>query len=175
MKFIKEQIKVIKEKDPAVHSIFEIFLYPGFIALLYYKIFHFLYLKKFYFLSRLLSERCKKRTGIEIHPGATIGRRLFIDHGNGIVIGETCIIKDDVEIYHGVTLGGISSDKIKRHPTIENNVLIGCNSTILGNITIGANSKIGANSIVIKDVPSNSTVVGKLSKVVKINGIKLKN
>lgn len=166
-KFIKEQIKLIKIKDPAIHNIMEIFLYPSFKALFRYKIAHFFYLKRHYFIARLISERAKRKTGIEIHPGANIGKNLFIDHGNGVVIGETAIIKDNVTIFHGVTLGGLGYEKGKRHPTIGNNVLIGCGAKILGNIEIGNNSKIGANAVVLKDVDSNCTVVGVPGRMIK--------
>lgn len=160
MNFIKEQLKLIKEKDPAIKSNLEVFLYPSFKAILYYKVAHYLYNHQRYFLARFLSEIAKRKTGIEIHPGATIGKRLFIDHGMGVVIGETTIIGDDVLIYHGVTLGGISNTKEKRHPTIGNRVVIGCGAKVLGNIIIGDDAKIGANSVVLKDVENNTTVVG---------------
>lgn len=160
MKFIKEQIKLIREKDPAIKSNLEVLLYPSFKALIYYRITHYLYKKKRFFFARFLSERAKRKTGIEIHPGATIGKKLFIDHGMGVVIGETAIIGDNVLIYHGVTLGGVTTNSGKRHPTIGNNVVIGCGAKILGNIIIGNNSKIGANSVVLKDVLENTTVVG---------------
>lgn len=159
-KYIKSEIKNIREKDPAIKSNLEVFLYPSFKALIYYKIAHFLFLRKHYFLARLLSERAKRRTGIEIHPGAIIGKNVFIDHGMGVVIGETAIVGDNVVIYHGVTLGGTQNIKTKRHPTILDNVMIGAGAKVLGNITIGANSKIGANAVVTKDIPANSTVVG---------------
>lgn len=152
--------KLIKEKDPAFHSPLEILLYPFFKVYIFYKISHCLYKRKLYFLARLFSELAKFRTGIEIHPGATIGQNFFIDHGVGVVIGETTIIKNNVMLYHGVTLGATKNTKNKRHPTIEDNVVIGANATILGDIIIGANSKIGANSIILKDVPPNSTITG---------------
>ena len=158
--FIKDQIKTIKKNDPAIHSIFEVFLYPSFKAQFSYKIASFFYKHKRYFIARLISEHAKRKTGIEIHPGAKIGKNLFIDHGSGVVIGETSIIGDNVIIYHGVTLGGVKNIKGKRHPTIKDNVMIGCGSKILGDITIGENSKIGANSVVLKDVGCNTTVVG---------------
>lgn len=164
---LRDVIKVIKEKDPAIKSTFEVLLYPGFRALVYYKFSHWFYLRKHFFIARWLCERAKRKTGIEIHPGATIGKRLFIDHGMGIVIGETAIIGDDVTIYHGVTLGGVSTAKKKRHPTIGNNVMIGCCSILLGDIKIGNNSKIGANSVVLKNVKSNTTVVGIPAKKIK--------
>ena len=166
-KYIKEQIKLIRKNDPAINSNLEAFLYPCFKVLIYYKIAHFFYIRKYYFIARFLSERAKRKTGIEIHPGATIGKNLFIDHGTGIVIGETTIIKDNVTIYHGVTLGGRGKDKGKRHPTIGNNVIIGCGAKILGNINIDDNVKIGANAVVLKDVKNNSTVVGIPGKIIK--------
>ena len=151
--------KTINKKDPAAHSLISVvLLYPGFHVLFFYKIAHFLYNKRLFFISRLISQLARFLTGIEIHPGAVIGKRLFIDHGMGIVIGETTIIGDDCTIYHGVTLGGTGKEKIKRHPTIGNNVMIGCK--VLGNIVIGNNVKIGANSVVLKDVEENTTVVG---------------
>lgn len=165
--FIKEQIKTIKKNDPAIHSIFEVFLYPSFKAQVYYKISSFFYKKKLFFLARLISEHAKRRTGIEIHPGAKIGKNLFIDHGNGVVIGETTIIGNNVVMFHGVTLGGLGNIKGKRHPTIKDNVYIGCGAKILGNITIGENAKIGAGSVVLKDVNPNSTIVGIPGKETK--------
>ncbi len=159
--------KNIKEKDPAAKSILTvILLYPGFHAIISHRIAHFLYCHKLYFLSRIISQISRHKTGIEIHPGAVIGNRLFMDHGMGIVIGETTIIGDNCTIYHGVTLGGTGKDKIKRHPTLKNNVLVGCGSKVLGNITIEENVKIGANSVVLKDVPKNSTIVGIPGKIV---------
>lgn len=158
--YIKKQISLIKKLDPAIKSDFEVFLYPSFKVMIYYRIAHYFYLKNFFFLARYLSEKAKRKTGIEIHPGATIGKNLFIDHGTGVVIGETAIIGDNVVIYHDVTLGGILNTTKKRHPTVGNNVIIGCGSKILGNINIGNNVKIGANSIVLKNVCDNSTIVG---------------
>lgn len=166
-KYIKEQIKLIRKNDPAINSNLEVFLYPCFKVLIYYRIAHFFYIRKHYFIARFLSEIAKRKTGIEIHPGAIIGNNFFIDHGTGIVIGETTIIKDNVTIYHGVTLGGRGLDKGKRHPTIGNNVIIGCGAKILGNINIGNNVKIGANSVVLKDVIDNATIVGIPGKIVK--------
>lgn len=160
MKYILEQINLIKEKDPALHSFLEVLLYPSFIIQIYYRIAHFFYQHKMFFIARFISEIGKKKTGIEIHPGATIGHNLFIDHGNGIVIGETSILHDNITIFHNVTLGGTKNIKIKRHPTIKNNVLIGCNTTILGNIVINDNVKIGAGSIILKSIDKNKTVVG---------------
>ena len=151
----------ISKKDPAARGIFTvILLYPGFHALVSHRISHFLFKHHLYFLARLISQISRHKTGIEIHPGATIGNRLFIDHGMGIVIGETTIIGDNCTIYHGVTLGGTGKDKIKRHPTLKDNVLVGCGSKVLGNITIGKNVKIGANSVVLKNIDEDKTVVG---------------
>lgn len=166
MSFFKEQIKVIKENDPSIHSNLEAILTPGFKALIFYKISHYFYKQKHFFLARWLSERGKRKTGIEIHPGAIIGKRLFIDHGTGVVIGETTIIGNDVTIFHGVTLGGTGKEKGKRHPTIGNHVFIGAGAKILGNIHIGDNSKIGANAVILKEVPSNSTIVGIPGKII---------
>ena len=160
MGYIKSHIYLIKRKDPAIKKNIEVFLYPSFKAVTYYRIAHYFYLKKHFFIARLLSEKAKKKTGIEIHPGAKIGKNFFIDHGTGVVIGETTIIGDNVMLYHGVTLGGVTMNKGKRHPTIEDNVVIGCGAKVLGNITIGKNSKIGANSVVLKDVKENTTVAG---------------
>lgn len=160
MNFIKEQIKVIKERDPAITSTFEVFLYPCFKALIYYKISHYFYVKKHFWLARFFSEKAKRKTGIEIHPGAKIGKGLFIDHGTGVVIGETAEIGNNVTMFHGVTLGGTGKEKGKRHPTVGNNVFIGSGAKLLGNIKIGDNVKIGANAVVLKDAPPNVTVVG---------------
>ena len=173
IKFIKEQIEITKEKDPALNSKLEIILYPGFRAQLWHKLSHFLYINHFYFLSRLICETVKITTGIEIHPGAVIGKKLFIDHGFGIVIGETTIIGDNVTIYHGVTLGGTEKEKGKRHPTIGNNVIIGCGAKVLGNIKIENNTKIGANAVVLKDVKNNTTVVGVPAKEIKNTNSKI--
>lgn len=173
MGYIKEQIKTIKERDPAIQSTIEVLLYPSFKALIYYKISHYLYSKKRYLIARYISEKAKRKTGIEIHPGATIGKGLFIDHGAGVVIGETAIIGDNVTMFHGVTLGGTGKEKGKRHPTIGNNVFIGCGAKILGNVTIGDNVKIGANAVVLKDVEEDTTVVGIPGVVVKKKGKKV--
>lgn len=167
MKFMSEQIRLIREKDPALKSIWEVFIYPSFIAQFYYKVAHFLYVHKHYFLARYLSEKAKRKTGIEIHPGAQIGKNLFIDHGAGVVIGETTIICDNVMLYHGVTLGGVKDTLEKRHPTIMDNVVIGAHAQVLGNIVIGKNAKIGAGAVVLKDVEENTTVVGIPAKVQK--------
>ncbi len=172
---IKEDIKTIYEKDPAAKNIFEVILcYSGLHALISHRICHKLNYWKIPFLPRFFSQLTRFFTGIEIHPGATIGRRLFIDHGMGVVIGETTIIGDDVLIYQGVTLGGTGKEKGKRHPTIGNNVVIGAGAKVLGNINIGDNSRIGAGSVVVDDVPMYSTVVGIPGRIVKrvkeING-----
>ena len=153
--------KNIQQKDPAARNIFEvILLYPGFHALFFHRIAHFFYNIKLFFIARLISQLTRFFTGIEIHPGATIGKRLMIDHGMGLVIGETAVIGNDCVIYHQVTLGGTGKEKLKRHPTIGNNVLIGAGAKLLGPINIGDNVKIGAGSVVLKSVEKNSTVVG---------------
>ena len=160
-KELYEDAKNIKEKDPACRNILEtIILYPGFHVLLFYRLAHFLYKNKIFFLARLISQIGRWFTGIEIHPGATIGRRLFIDHGMGIVIGETSVIGNDCTIYHNATLGGTGKDKYKRHPDLGNNVMGGAGAKILGPIKIGNNVKVGANAVVLKDVDDNATVVG---------------
>jgi len=168
IKFIKSlyrDAKNIKCKDPAARNILEvILLYPGFHILVYHRIAHFLYKIKLFFLARLISQIGRFFTGIEIHPGAKIGKKLFIDHGMGIVIGETAVIGDGCTIYHHSTLGGTGKDLIKRHPTIGNNVMVGCGSKILGPINIGDNVKIGAGAIVLKDVEEGKTVVGIYKK-----------
>lgn len=167
MKFITDLIQTIKRKDPSIKTTMEVFLYPCFKVMIYYKIAHYFYLKHHYWIARYLSEKAKRKTGIEIHPGAVIGKGFFIDHGSGVVIGETTIIKDNVTLFHDVTLGGISSEPTKRHPTIGNNVFIGTGAKILGNIIIGDNVKIGANAVVLKDVEADSTIVGVPGKIVK--------
>lgn len=168
IKYIKNEIKLIKEKDSSIKNNFEAFLHPSFKIKIYYKLSHILYMRKHYFLARLISNRGKKKTGIEIHPGAIIGKNLFIDHGIGTIIGETSIIGDNVIMYHGVTLGSTGKENSgKRHPTIEDNVLIGAGSIILGNITVKKNAKVGAGSVVVKDVEENTTVVGEYAKEIK--------
>jgi len=170
---IREEIRVIRERDPAIHSSMEVFLYPSFKAMLHYRVAHKLYLKKHYFLARLVSQRGARKTGIEIHPGARIGKGFFIDHGNGVIIGETAIVGDNVTLYQGVTLGGTGKEHGKRHPTIGNNVMISAGAKVLGSFTIGDNSKIGAGSVVLSEVPPNSTVVGVPGRVVKRNNVAL--
>ncbi len=160
-----EDANNIKQKDPAAANIFYvIFLYPGFHILLFHRLAHFLYRKKLRFLARAISQLGRFLTGIEIHPGAQIGKKLMIDHGYGVVIGETAIIGNNCTIYHGVTLGGTGKNSIKRHPEIGNNVMIGCGAKILGAIKIGDNAKIGANAVVIKNIESGKTVVGVPAK-----------
>ncbi len=173
IKYIKEEMNVIMERDPAIKTPLEVFLYPSFKAIMRYRIAHKLYLKKHYFLARWISQRTARKTGIEIHPGATIGKGLFIDHGIGVVIGETAVIGDNVTMYQGVTLGGTGKEKGKRHPTIGNNVMISAGAKILGSFTIGDNSKIGAGSVVLSEVPPNSTVVGVPGRVVKRDNVKI--
>ena len=161
LKSLYEDAKNIVNKDPACRNIFEaIILYPGFHAILFHRVAHFLYCHRLYFLARLISQISRHITGIEIHPGAKIGKRLFIDHGMGIVIGETAKVGNDCTIYHSTTLGGTGKDKFKSHPDLGNNVMVGSGAKVLGPIKIGNNVKIGANSVVLKDVPDNVTVVG---------------
>lgn len=167
IKFVKEEIEIIKERDPAIKSSAEVFLYPSFRAILGYRISHRLYKRKHYFLARWYSQRTARKTGIEIHPGAEIGKGLFIDHGHGVIIGETSIVGDNVTLYQGVTLGGTGKEKGKRHPTIGDNVMISAGAKVLGSFTVGENSKIGAGSVVLSPVPPDSTVVGVPGRVVK--------
>mgnify|MGYP001589075498 CR=1 FL=1 len=170
----RDDIKAACKRDPAAKSFWEVaLLYQGIHALAHYRGAHFFYRMRFYFLARLISQFSRLITGIEIHPGATIGRHLFIDHGMGVVVGETAIIGNDVLLYQEVTLGGTGLEKGKRHPTIGNNVVIGGGAKILGNITIGDNSYIGSNAVVIKDVPPNSTVVGVPGRITKQEGKKM--
>jgi len=169
---LKEDIKTIFERDPAAKSYLEVILcYPGLHAVICHRIAHALYRRKWYVTARLISQISRFFTGIEIHPGAAIGRRFFIDHGSGIVIGETTEIGDDVTLYQGVTLGGTGKDKGKRHPTIGNNVTIGSGAKILGPISIGHNDKIGAGAVVVRCIPPNSTAVGVPAHVVRKDGI----
>lgn len=171
---LKEDIQAIKDRDPAAKSTLEILLlYPGLKAIRMYRRAHKHYLKGHSFRARYISQKAARKTGIEIHPGATIGRRLVIDHGTGIVIGETTEIGDDVLIYQGVTLGGTGKDVGKRHPTIGNHVMISAGSKVLGPITIGDGSRVAAGAVVLKDVPPNSTVVGVPARVVRQNGKKV--
>lgn len=171
--YVKEEIQVIKERDPAIKSSLEVFLYPSFRVILRYRLAHKLYLKKHYFLARWISQRAARKTGIEIHPGATIGKGLFIDHGSGVIIGETTIIGDNVTLYQGVTLGGTGKEQGKRHPTLEDNVMVSAGAKILGSFTIGENSKIGAGSVVLEEVPPNCTVVGVPGRIVRMDNKKV--
>lgn len=172
---LKNDIDVVFEQDPAARSRLEvIFTYSGVHAIWSHRLAHWFWKRKMYFFARSISQISRFFTGIEIHPGAQIGQRLFIDHGMGVVIGETCEIGDNVTIYQGVTLGGTGKEKGKRHPTIEDNVLIASGAKILGSFTIGENARIGAGSVVLKEVPKNSTVVGIPGKVVLQDGVKVK-
>ena len=166
IKRIKNEIAVVKERDPAIHSAMEVFLYPSFRVMMSYRIAHKLYKKKHYFLARWISQRAVRKTGIEIHPGAKIGEGFFIDHGNGVVIGETAEIGNNVTLYQGVTLGGTGKESGKRHPTVCDNVMISAGAKVLGSFTIGEGSKIGAGSVVLEAVPPHSTVVGVPGHVV---------
>lgn len=170
---IKEEIKIIRERDPAIHTAMEVFLYPSFKAMIHYRVAHWLYARGHYFWARWVSQRAVRKTGIEIHPGARIGKGLFIDHGNGVIIGETAIIGDNVTLYQGVTLGGTGKEHGKRHPTVGNNVMISAGAKVLGSFTIGDNSKIGAGSVVLEEVPPGSTVVGVPGRVVKRSNMSL--
>ena len=173
-KHLKNDIATAMAKDPAARSKFEVFwTYHGIRALMAYRIAHRLFLNGHYFLARVISQRSKRKTGIEIHPGATIGDGLFIDHGTGVVIGETAEIGNNVTIYQGVTLGGTGKDVGKRHPTIQDNVMISAGAKILGPVVIGEGSKVGAGSVVLKDVPSHCTVVGVPGRIVKRFGEKV--
>ena len=159
IKMVKDEIQLIQERDPAIHSKMEVFLYPSFKAMLHYRFAHKLYVKGHYFLARWVSQRGVRKTGIEIHPGAKIGNGLFIDHGNGVIIGETTIIGDNVTLYQGVTLGGTGKEQGKRHPTIGNNVTVYSNASILGGETVvGDNSTIGGGAFITSSVPENTRV-----------------
>ena len=169
----KEEFQVIRERDPAIHSPLEVLLYPSFRVMLKYRRAHKLYLKKHYFLARWISQRAARKTGIEIHPGAVIGKGLFIDHGAGVIIGETAVIGDNVTLYQGVTLGGTGKETGKRHPTLCDNVMVSAGAKILGSFTIGENSKIGAGSVVLREVPPNCTVVGVPGRIVRMDNKKI--
>jgi serine O-acetyltransferase len=175
-KMIKSDIDAVFERDPAARSILEVVLtYSGLHAIWFHRIAHGFYKRRYFFLARFISQISRFITGIEIHPGAKIGKGLFIDHGMGVVIGETCEIGDYVTIYQGVTLGGTGKEKGKRHPTVEDYVLIASGAKVLGSFTIGKNSNIGAGSVVLREVPPNSTVVGIPAKIVKQDGLKIVN
>ena len=168
---IRADIDAVMERDPAAKSRWEVLLcYPSVRAMAYHRLAHRLYQRGHVTLARWISQRSRHKTGIEIHPGATIGKGLFIDHGDGVVIGETTIIGDNVTLYQGVTLGGTGKDVGKRHPTIGNNVLIGAGAKVLGPFTVGAGSKIGASAVVLKEVPENCTVVGNPGRIVRREG-----
>ncbi|MGF7536408.1 serine O-acetyltransferase [Bacillus mexicanus] len=174
-RMLKEDIDTVFDQDPAARSYFEVILtYSGLHAIWAHRIAHALYKRKFYFLARLISQASRFFTGIEIHPGATIGRRFFIDHGMGVVIGETCEIGNNVTVFQGVTLGGTGKEKGKRHPTIKDDALIATGAKVLGSITVGEGSKVGAGSVVLHDVPDFSTVVGIPGRVVIQNGKKVR-
>jgi serine O-acetyltransferase len=164
---IRDDINSVFDRDPAARSSLEVlFCYPGLHAVWFHRLAHWLWTHELFFLGRLTSHLGRFLTGIEIHPGAKIGRRFFIDHGMGVVIGETAEIGDDVTLYHGVTLGGVTWDKVKRHPTLEDKVVIGSGAKVLGPFTVGRGAKIGSNSVVVKEVPPNATVVGIPGKIV---------
>lgn len=173
-KQISEEVNLVFERDPAARSRAQVLLlYPGVKAIINYRIAHRLYARKFYFLADWISKRTRKKTGIEIHPAAKIGHGVFIDHGMGVVIGETAVVGDNCTIYQGVTLGGTGKDKGKRHPTIGNNVTIGSGAKVLGPFSVGDNSKIAANAVVLNEIPPNSTCVGVPAHIVKRDNIKI--
>ena len=167
IKHIKEEFQVIQERDPAIKTPLEVLLYPSFRVMIQYRKAHKLYQNGHYFLARWISQRAARKTGIEIHPGAQIGKGLFIDHGNGVIIGETAIIGDNVTLYQGVTLGGTGKETGKRHPTLRDNVMVSAGAKVIGSFTISENSKIGAGSVVLEEVPPNCTVVGVPGRIVK--------
>ena len=171
-----EDAKNIRDKDPAARNVAEvIILYPGFHVLVTHKIAHFLYRHKWFFCARLISQLARHLTGIEIHPGAKIGRKLFIDHGMGIVFGETTEIGDNCTIYHGVTLGGTGKDTGKRHPTLGRNVMVGCGAKVLGPVRVGDNCKIAANAVLLHSIDADSTAVGVPARVVRVSNVRLEN
>ena len=171
VKRIKEDIASVRERDPAATSVLEIlFLYPGLKAVRMHRRANWFYRHKMHFIARWISQRCSMKTGIEIHPAAKIGKNFFIDHGTGVVIGETTVIGDNVILCQGVTLGGTGKETGKRHPTLGNNIMVGAGAKILGSVTIGDNTKIAAGAVVLNDIPENSTAVGAPAKVVRIDG-----
>lgn len=170
---VKEEFQIIRERDPAIKSPMEVLLYPSFKVMLSYRRAHRLYEKGRFFRARRISQRAARKTGIEIHPGAVIGKGFFIDHGSGVIIGETTVIGDNVTLYQGVTLGGTGKETGKRHPTLCDNVMVSAGAKIIGSFTIGENSKIGAGSVVLEEVPPNCTVVGVPGRIVKQNNIKV--
>lgn len=171
--YIMNEFKVIQERDAAIKSPLEVLLYPSFRVMLSYRRAHKHYMKGHYFRARWISQRAARKTGIEIHPGAVIGQGFFIDHGSGVIIGETTVIGDNVTLYQGVTLGGTGKEQGKRHPTLKDNVMVSAGAKILGSFTIGENSKIGAGSVVLEEVPPNCTVVGVPGRIVKRNNEKI--
>ena len=173
LQHIREEFQVIKERDPAIKSPWEVLLYPSFRVMLSYRKAHKQYLKGHYFRARKISQKAARKTGIEIHPGAVIGKGFFIDHGSGVIIGETTMIGDNVTLYQGVTLGGTGKETGKRHPTLCDNVMVSAGAKIIGSFTIGENSKIGAGSVVLEEVPPNCTVVGVPGRIVKRDNIKV--
>lgn len=173
LQHIREEFQVIKERDPAIKSPWEVLLYPSFRVMLSYRKAHKQYLKGHYFRARKISQKAARKTGIEIHPGAVIGKGFFIDHGSGVIIGETAMIGDNVTLYQGVTLGGTGKETGKRHPTLCDNVMVSAGAKIIGSFTIGENSKIGAGSVVLEEVPPNCTVVGVPGRIVKRDNIKV--
>lgn len=173
IKHVKEEFEVIKERDPSIKTPLEVLLYPSFRVMLSYRKAHKQYLKGHYFRARKISQKAARKTGIEIHPGATIGKGFFIDHGSGVIIGETTIIGDNVTLYQGVTLGGTGKETGKRHPTLCDNVMVSAGAKIIGSFTIGENSKIGAGSVVLEEVPPNCTVVGVPGRIVKRDNVKI--
>ncbi|MCI9446343.1 MAG: serine O-acetyltransferase [Lachnospiraceae bacterium] len=170
---IREEYEVIRERDPAIKSPMEVLLYPSFRVMLSYRKAHKKYLKGQYFRARKISQKAARKTGIEIHPGAVIGKGFFIDHGSGVIIGETTIIGDNVTLYQGVTLGGTGKESGKRHPTLCDNVMVSAGAKVIGSFTIGENSKIGAGSVVLEEVPPNCTVVGVPGRIVKRDNVKV--
>lgn len=172
-KHVKEEFEVIRERDPAIKSPWEVLLYPSFRVMISYRKAHRQYLRGYYFRARRISQKAARKTGIEIHPGAVIGKGFFIDHGSGVIIGETAIIGDNVTLYQGVTLGGTGKETGKRHPTLCDNVMVSAGAKIIGSFTIGENSKIGAGSVVLEEVPPNCTVVGVPGRIVKRDNIKV--
>ena len=173
IRHLREEYKIIRDRDPAIKSPAEVLLYPSFRVMLSYRRAHRLYEKGHYFWARYISQKAARKTGIEIHPGAKIGRGFFIDHGTGVIIGETTEIGDNVTLYQGVTLGGTGKETGKRHPTLKDNVMVSAGAKILGSFTIGENSKIGAGAVVLKEVPPNCTVVGVPGRIVKMGDQKI--
>ena len=176
LQYLKEDIKCVKERDPAARGTLEVlFLYPGLHAIWYYRVAHYFHNRHCFFIARALSQHAAKTTGIEIHPAAQIGHRFFIDHGHGVVIGETTEIGDDVTIYQGVTLGGTGKDKGKRHPTIGNNVIIDAGAKVLGPFKVGDNSNVASGAVVLEEIPDNCTAVGVPAQVVRRDGVRVDN